>query len=100
MKEKQVKDYDKFMLRFPDGMRDAIAERAKRNGRSMNAEIVQIIEDAIAAEKTGFPSGDTAELMKVIRIQSELLQQYKEAIDKGTDMIEEIRATMSNKKPT
>lgn len=47
MAEKHVKDYDKFNLRFPDGMRDAIAERAKRNGRSMNAEIVQILEEAL-----------------------------------------------------
>lgn len=38
---------DKFNLRFPDGMRDAIAERAKRNGRSMNSEIIQILEDAL-----------------------------------------------------
>lgn len=38
---------DKFNLRFPDGMRDAIAERAKINGRSMNSEIVQILEDAL-----------------------------------------------------
>lgn len=47
MSEKQVRDYDKFMLRFPDGMRDAIAERAKANGRSMNSEIVQILQDAL-----------------------------------------------------
>ncbi|HBT3179505.1 TPA: Arc family DNA-binding protein [Klebsiella aerogenes] len=39
---------DKFNLRFPDGMRDAVAERAKSNGRSMNSEIVQIIEDALS----------------------------------------------------
>ncbi|NIG98098.1 MAG: Arc family DNA-binding protein [Serratia symbiotica] len=38
---------DKFNLRFPEGMRDAIAKRAKANSRSMNSEIVQIIEDAI-----------------------------------------------------
>ncbi|MBI6135089.1 Arc family DNA-binding protein [Serratia marcescens] len=38
---------DKFNLRFPDGMRDAVAERAKKNGRSMNSEIVQIIQDAL-----------------------------------------------------
>ncbi|NCH31177.1 Arc family DNA-binding protein [Cronobacter malonaticus] len=50
MAEKQVKDYDKFNLRFPDGMRDAIAERAKRNGRSMNSEIVQILQDALDAD--------------------------------------------------
>lgn len=53
MSEKQVRDYDKFMLRFPDGMRDAIAERAKRNGRSMNAEIVQILENALSGPQVG-----------------------------------------------
>ncbi|EAA5547358.1 DNA-binding protein [Salmonella enterica subsp. enterica] len=47
MSEKQVRDYDKFMVRFPDGMRDAIAERAKANGRSMNSEIVQILGEAV-----------------------------------------------------
>ncbi|HAW3716458.1 Arc family DNA-binding protein [Escherichia coli] len=47
MADKQVKDYDKFNLRFPDGMRETIAERAKRNGRSMNSEIIQILQDAI-----------------------------------------------------
>ena len=41
---------DKFNLRFPDGMRDAIAERAKQNGRSMNSEIVQILEDALSGK--------------------------------------------------
>ncbi|MCP2004360.1 UNVERIFIED_ORG: plasmid stability protein [Buttiauxella agrestis ATCC 33320] len=41
---------DKFNLRFPDGMRDAIAERAKKNGRSMNSEIVQILEDALSGK--------------------------------------------------
>lgn len=50
MAEKQVKDYEKFVVRFPDGMRDAIAERAKANGRSMNSEIVQILEDALKAQ--------------------------------------------------
>lgn len=31
---------DQFVVRLPDGMRDKIAEAAKANGRSMNAEIV------------------------------------------------------------
>lgn len=39
---------DKFNLRLPEGMRDAIADRAKRNGRSMNSEIVDIISSAIS----------------------------------------------------
>lgn len=36
---------DKFMLRMPSGMRDRIARAAKASGRSMNAEIVQTLED-------------------------------------------------------
>ncbi len=62
MSEKQVRDYDKFMLRFPDGMRDAIAERAKANGRSMNSEIVQILQDALDG---GFSLQMDAEFGKV-----------------------------------
>ncbi|MTC21806.1 MULTISPECIES: Arc family DNA-binding protein [unclassified Providencia] len=40
---------DKFTVRFPDGMRDAIAKRAEANGRSMNSEILQILQDALDA---------------------------------------------------
>jgi len=47
MTDKPVREHDKFMLRMPEGMREAVAERAKRNGRSMNSEIVQIINTAI-----------------------------------------------------
>lgn len=42
---------DKFTVRFPDGLRDAVAERAKQNGRSMNSEIVQILADAIVKDE-------------------------------------------------
>ncbi len=65
MAEKQVKDYEKFVVRFPDGMRDAIAERAKANGRSMNSEIVQILQDALTGPKVGsvrFGVGDDSYL--------------------------------------
>lgn len=38
------RESDKFMLRFPEGMRGKIAEIAHSNGRSMNAEIVRRLE--------------------------------------------------------
>ncbi len=41
-------EMDRFNVRLPAGMRDAIAERAKRNGRSMNSEIVDIISNAMS----------------------------------------------------
>lgn len=34
---------EQFVVRFPDGMRDRIAEAAKANNRSMNAEINHIL---------------------------------------------------------
>jgi plasmid stability protein len=40
---------DKFMLRFPDGMRARIKIRADKNNRSMNAEIVSTLELAYPA---------------------------------------------------
>lgn len=83
MAEKQVRDYDKFMLRFPDGMRDAIAERAKKNGRSMNAEIVQILQDALEFDGVD-NSGET-------RIDEKKLRQVLNKV---------IEEALANKKPT
>lgn len=40
----------KFIIRLPEGMRDRIAGAAKANGRSMNAEIVQRLEDSFARQ--------------------------------------------------
>lgn len=38
---------DKFMMRMPDGWRDAIKVEAAKNRRSMNAEILSAIEVAM-----------------------------------------------------
>jgi hypothetical protein len=35
---------DQFVLRFPDGLRDRIKAYAEAHGRSMNAEIVRVLE--------------------------------------------------------
>lgn len=41
-----ARDDPKFIVRLPDGMRDRIAEAARANGRSMNAEIVHRLEQS------------------------------------------------------
>lgn len=38
------RESEKFMLRFPDGMRDRVREEAEINSRSMNAEIIHRIQ--------------------------------------------------------
>lgn len=44
-----------FGLRMPDELRECISYRAKKNGRSMNAEIIQILEDAIKRDGDDIP---------------------------------------------
>ena len=39
------KGADNYQLRFPDGLRDRLRERADLNGRSMNTEIIAAIEE-------------------------------------------------------
>lgn len=47
---------DKFMLRMPDGMRNEIRDRAEANRRSMNAEIVHILDRALITEEAKGPA--------------------------------------------
>ena len=85
MSEKPVREYDKFMLRFPDGMRDAIAERAKRNGRSMNSEIVQILQDTLEG---GFSLQMDTEFGKVYNDLISTEVKTAEDFDKNNERID------------
>ncbi|WP_035607660.1 Arc family DNA-binding protein [Edwardsiella tarda] len=95
MSEKQVRDYDKFMLRFPDGMRDAIAERAKQNGRSMNSEIIQILQDAIDVASGKVSTGNGS---KDKDLQGVLLKLRRHTLEQ--DMLLNEFVHILNKKPT
>lgn len=75
---------EQFVVRFPDGMRGRIAEEAKANNRSMNAEIVARLERSFAAEKEveqiAFESGFEAAMLRedVARLTA-LLQKANES---------------------
>lgn len=58
MKKYPSQTQDKFTVRFPDGMRPALAQRAENNERSMNSEIIQILDNALNSnpELTSYPS--------------------------------------------
>jgi len=42
---------ERFIVRLPDGMRDQIAEAAKSNNRTMNAEVVSRLQKSFEAEQ-------------------------------------------------
>lgn len=46
---------DQFVVRFPDGMRDQIADAAKAAERSMNAEIVHRLAQSFQPQQGGHP---------------------------------------------
>jgi len=52
MSEKPIREYDRFILRLPDGLRERLASRAKANERSMNAEVIQILEEGMDETST------------------------------------------------
>lgn len=64
---------------MPVELRDAIAEAAKANNRSMNAEIVARLENSFAAEKLGL-RGD---LLEAMSMQSMLICLLYSTIDKS-----------------
>ncbi|MET3817201.1 Arc family DNA-binding protein [Pantoea sp. UYEF8] len=108
---------DKFNLRFPDGMRDAIAERAKANGRSMNSEIIQILQDALSEEHPWpevFPEGVSkpSDFDKMVRLVNEKTEDFKNNLlaeileyaafhpDQPPVEAKQMRQELKNKKPT
>lgn len=56
------KGSDQIALRLPPGLRDAVKAAAKANGRSMNSEVIQILDRALRSEATatGAKFGDRA----------------------------------------
>jgi plasmid stability protein len=59
MSSSKTKSLSPFGVRMGDEMRKQVEERAKRNGRSMNSEIIQILKEALTgtAEQAAFERG-------------------------------------------
>lgn len=61
---------DKYILRYPDGMREKIAAAAKANNRSMNAEIIARLQSSFEQEvaKANPAAGDPVGLGDQVRL--------------------------------
>jgi hypothetical protein len=78
------RELDKFILRFPDGMRDLIAEAAKANNRSMNAEVVSRLQNSFEKGETGTGGSPDA----VARMLDKRLKKLEGILDKRLASIE------------
>lgn len=66
-----AKDYDKFVLRLPPGLRDRIKAEAERNNRSMNAEISHTLESTYPAPIS------LEEVVSDVKATIQLLKKFK-----------------------
>ncbi|NPD15775.1 Arc family DNA-binding protein [Xinfangfangia sp. D13-10-4-6] len=64
---------ERFIVRFPDGMRDRIKAAAEANNRSMNAEIVATLEEKYPSEPPdlGTIFHELAQLSGVLNMMTE-----------------------------
>ncbi|EBW3288953.1 Arc family DNA-binding protein [Salmonella enterica] len=67
------RDDPQFNLRLPYELKEKLKQRAKSNGRSLNAELVQIVTEAIS--KPSPVSGYRDEAERIADEQSELVKK-------------------------
>jgi hypothetical protein len=92
MKKYPSQEMDRFNVRLPAGMRDAIADLAKENGRSMNSEIIAAIE--MALQMNAEPAQLTPDT--ATKIIEDVIDKKMTAL---TGRLDQLEKTI-NKKPT
>tara|TARA_R110002049_G_scaffold94635_8_gene232813 strand:- start:840 stop:1175 length:336 start_codon:yes stop_codon:yes gene_type:complete len=75
---------DKYIVRFPDGMRDRLKAAGQAAGRSLNAEIVYRLEQSFRLEAAGLLSPLVAESLQAYGSgdRAARLQEMLEAVRK------------------
>ena len=79
---------DQYMLRFPDGMRDLLRQEAKKNKRSLNAEIIERLEYTLTRDKVNRRM-DTLRDPELIEPSKELKRIMQETMEKFVKELEE-----------
>lgn len=100
-------DLDKFLLRMPEGLRERIKEAADHNRRSMNAEIIAILEETYPEQSYRYEElGLVYELDDVIghmqAIRAAALEQVKgwvseEFAEEAIELLKRPRTASSKK---
>lgn len=89
---------DKTLVRFPDGMRDLLREEAKKNNRSLNAEIIERLEYTLTRDRVNRRMDKLREPEHVApaaelkRIMQETMENFvQELEDRGVFNAENVR---------
>lgn len=85
---------ERFTVRMPDGMRDAIALRAKANGRSMNSEIIEMISNSLFSSSIG---NDAVGYILEMTKQNDMNELSEEEREHLTSMLMQVASKLSVK---
>lgn len=77
-----------FGLRMPEELKEKVAERAKNNGRSMNAEIVQILQDTVDGRINPLADDDEIEKVYVDVISLDPSEMSMEEFDANNEKLD------------
>lgn len=103
---------ERFVVRMPDGMRDAIAAEAKKNNRSMNSEIVARLQESLENEESSIHVGqvtgsieDLPKLVEQVIGSSDLIKSFISMRDSLSNLQNELaewkkRGILSSQLPT
>lgn len=82
-------------VRIPDDLKSKIQEQAKENGRSMNAEILNILEASFSpetGEETASLNNDLKHYARMLELKEQIIETQKETIshmEKSISSLEE-----------
>ena len=80
---------DRFIVRFPDGMRDRISALAKANGRSMNAEVISLIEASLSQ------GGKPLLVVKENTAEADIIWEIRDSMQSLKAEVAELRASLT-----
>ncbi|MDI6025634.1 Arc family DNA-binding protein [Corticibacterium sp. UT-5YL-CI-8] len=88
---------DQFVLRFPDGLRDRIKASAEKHGRSMNAEIILVLEKEFPEP---WPLNSRVQHLVDLLTAIRKVRGYDQAIDVLTaELLETVEGIASGRVP-
>ena len=73
--ERSPQPQDKYVVRFPDGLRETLKREAERNNRSLNAEIIARLEASFTE------AARLEEMSAALERQGEMIRLHGERID-------------------
>lgn len=82
--ERAPQSAEKYIVRFPEGMRNLIADAAKKNNRSMNAEIVARLDQTFSILGAGGALGALA--LRLAEAEMDLRATRVEMMDRLLDL--------------